>query len=399
MATITPIVKNILVVAGDVSGDLHAARLIEQLKAQDPSVRITAIGGKRMQPLCDEFIYDLASDGATGFVEPLKKMPLWIDLMKKIRAYMETQNPVALIVVDFYGFNHQVLGMAQHRHIPAYYYVTPQVWASRQYRAKRLAALTKKMYVIYPFEAQFHQKFGGNAVFLGNPLLDIMPLPSDKNYLPDCAVKGQHCSAQEWGPATKDKAWKLGILPGSRLSEIKRLTPVFYQTFKKVLKEFPHTQAYLFVLPETDEKTILDLLGEKPHPQFQIVKDKNYELRSQMDYLLSKSGTVTLENALLGLPMLVAYKMSWPTYHIAKMVIKVPYISLANLLANKALVKEFIQGDANENALAAEVMSVFQNPQKLAAQREELLKLRASLGEKGVAERAAKDILTDLSRE
>lgn len=383
MSTVTPIAKNILIVAGDVSGDLHAAGLIRALKEADPDVRITSVGGKNMQAVSDEFLFDLASKGASGFIEPLKKMPLWIRLMNQIRDYMETQNPIALIVVDFYGFNHQILGMAKHRNIPAYYYVTPQVWASRQYRAKRLAALTKKMFVIYPFEPEFHQKFGGNAVFLGNPLLDIMPLPSEKDYnVPD----------------HKNHAWKLGMLPGSRMGEIKRLTPVFYQAFKQTLKEFPNTQAYMFLLPDANEQVFLDLIGEKPHPNFHLVKDKNYELRKQMDFLLACSGTATLENALLGIPMTVAYKMFWPTYQIAKMVIKVPYISLVNLLSRRAVVKELIQQDASARALAAETMAMFQNPQKLADMREELLKLRASLGEPGVAVRAAREILEDLKK-
>ena len=297
---------------------------------------------------------------------------------------METKNPVALIVVDFYGFNHQILGMAKHRRIPAYYYVTPQVWASRQYRAKRLAVLTKKMFTIYPFEPEFHKKFGGNAVFLGNPLLDQLPPPTDKNYdIPD----------------HKHHAWKLGMLPGSRMGEIKRLTPVFYQAYKQVLKEFPHTEGYMFLLPDADEKVFLDLIGEKPHPNFHLVKDLHYGLRAQMDFLLACSGTATLENALLGVPMVVAYKLFWPTYQIAKMVIKVPYISLVNLLSKKPLVKELIQHDATSRALAAETMAMFQNPAKLAQMRDELLQLRASLGEPGVAKRAAAEILNDLKHE
>lgn len=384
MSTITPISKNILVVAGDVSGDIHAADLIQALKAADPSVRITSVGGKKMQAVSDVFLYDLASKGASGFIEPLKKMPLWIKLLNQLREYMETQNPVALIVVDFYGFNHQVLGMAKHRNIPAYYYVTPQVWASRQYRAKQLARLTKKMFVIYPFEPEFHKKFGGNAVFLGNPLLNQLPAPQPKDY---------HVTDH------KNHAWKLGMLPGSRMGEIKRLTPVFYQAFKQVLKEFPNTQAYMFLLPDADEKVFLDLIGEKPHANFHLVKDKNYELRSQMDFLLACSGTATLENALLGIPMVVAYKLFWPTYQIAKMVIKVPYISLVNLLSHKALVKELIQHDATPNALAAETMAMFQNPAKLNAMHQALLKLRASLGEPGLPARAAAEILSDLKHE
>ena len=384
MSTITPITKNILVVAGDVSGDIHAADLIQALKTADPSVRITSVGGKKMQAVSDVFLYDLASKGASGFIEPLKKMPLWIKLLNQLREYMETQNPVALIVVDFYGFNHQVLGMAKHRNIPAYYYVTPQVWASRQYRAKQLARLTKKMFVIYPFEPEFHKKFGGNAVFLGNPLLNQLPAPQPKDY---------HVADH------KNHAWKLGMLPGSRMGEIKRLTPVFYQAFKQVLKEFPNTQAYMFLLPDADEKVFLDLIGEKPHANFHLVKDKIYEMRAQMDFLLACSGTATLENALLGIPMVVAYKLFWPTYQIAKMVIKVPYISLVNLLSQKALVKELIQHDATPNALAAETMAMFQNPAKLNAMHQALLKLRASLGEPGLPARAAAEILSDLKHE
>ena len=384
MSTITPITKNILVVAGDVSGDIHAADLIQALKTADPSVRITSVGGKKMQAVSDVFLYDLASKGASGFIEPLKKMPLWIKLLNQLREYMETQNPVALIVVDFYGFNHQVLGMAKHRKIPAYYYVTPQVWASRQYRAKQLARLTKKMFVIYPFEPEFHKKFGGNAVFLGNPLLNQLPAPQPKDY---------HVADH------KNHAWKLGMLPGSRMGEIKRLTPVFYQAFKQVLKEFPNTQAYMFLLPDADEKVFLDLIGEKPHANFHLVKDKNYAMRAQMDFLLACSGTATLENALLGIPMVVAYKLFWPTYQIAKMVIKVPYISLVNLLSQKALVKELIQHDATPNALAAETMAMFQNPAKLNAMHQALLKLRASLGEPGLPARAAAEILSDLKHE
>lgn len=384
MSTITPISKNILIVAGDVSGDIHAAALVRALKEADPDVRVTAIGGKQLAAASDTFMFDLASQGASGFIEPLKKMPLWIKLLNQIRDYMETQNPVALIVVDFYGFNHQVLGMAKHRNIPAYYYVTPQVWASRQYRAKQLANLTKKMFVIYPFEPEFHKQFGGNAVFLGNPLLDYLPAPKDKNF-----NVTDH----------KNHAWKLGMLPGSRMGEIKRLTPVFYQTFKQVLKEFPHTQAYMFLLPDADEKVFLDLIGEKPHDNFHFVKDTHYAKRSEMDFLLACSGTATLENALLGIPMVVAYKLFWPTYEIAKRVIKVPYISLVNLLARRPLVKELIQQDANANALAAETMAMFQNPAKLTAMREDLLKLRASLGEPGVAKRAAAEILDDLKHE
>ena len=374
--------RNLLICAGDVSGDIHAARLIRALKKQDPALHVAAIGGQNMKQCADTFLFDLASQGVTGFVEPLKKLPQWLRLMRQVRDYMHAHKPAAFIAVDFYGLNRRFLGIAKEQGIPAFYYVTPQVWASRQYRAKKLAALTRKMYVIYPFEPAFHRKFGGNAVFLGNPLLDNMPAPVGKNYA--VADPAQH-------------PWNLGLLPGSRMSEITRLLPVFYQTFKQLLAQFPNMQAYLFLLPDADEKVFLDMLGEVPPKNFHLVKDRDYQVRSQMDFLLACSGTATLENALLGVPMLVAYRMLWLTYRIAKAIIRVPYISLVNILSGKPVVKEFIQEEATVQNCVRETADMFAHPQKLAAMRSELLQLRASLGEAGAAERAAADILAQLN--
>ena len=373
--------KTIFISAGDVSGDIHAANLVQALKELAPSLRVIAIGGPRLKACADEFITDLASQGIVGFVEPLRKLPMFFNLVKQVRHIFQTQKPAAFVAVDYYGLNHQFLKVAKEENIPAYYYVTPQVWASRQYRAKRLAALTKKMYVIYPFEPDFHKQRGGNAVFLGNPLLDKMPAPLHKNF----DIKDP-----------KTYAWKLGILPGSRRGEITRLTPVFYQTFKEICKTYPNTQAYMFLLPDANEQTFIDLMGEQPPANFHFVKETDYKMRAQMDFLLACSGTATLENALLGVPMLVAYKLFTPTYLIARMVIQVKYISLVNLLVNKPLVKELIQGDASVKNCTAVTQDMFAHPQKLADMHKELLTLRASLGDPGVAKRAAADILRDL---
>ena len=373
--------KTIFISAGDVSGDIHAAHLVQAFKELDPTLRVIAIGGPRLQACADEFVIDLASQGLLGFVEPLKKLPLFFRLIKQVRQIFRTKKPAAFIAVDFYGLNHQFLKVAKEENISAYYYVTPQVWASRQYRAKRLAKLTKKMYVIYPFEPAFHKQRGGNAVFLGNPLLDNMPQPAPKNF----DIKNPSAYA-----------WKLGLLPGSRRGEITRLAPVFYQTFKEICKAYPNTHGYIFLLPDAQEKTFVDLFGEQPPANFHFVKETDYKIRSQMDFLLACSGTATLENALLGVPMLVAYKMFGPTYVIAKLVAKVKYISLVNILTNKLLVKELIQQEASVQNCTTVVQEMFAHPQQLEEMHQELLSLRASLGEPGVAKRAAADMLKDI---
>ncbi|ACC99056.1 Lipid-A-disaccharide synthase [Elusimicrobium minutum Pei191] len=374
MPNIVPTSKNILVVAGDVSGDLHASNLVREIKRINPNVKITALGGKRLKETADNFLFDLASKGASGFVAPLVKLPLWIKLLKMVRGYLDSEQPACVIVVDFYGFNSQVLGMAKHRNIPCYYYVAPQVWASRHNRTKTIASSTKKVITIFPFEPAFHAKYGSNAVFLGNPLLDIVPQPKEHVF---------------------DGTFRLGILPGSRVGELTKHTDLFYKTFKEVQKIFPNTKAYLFCVPEFSDEFYLSLIKDS-NPQVTLVRETDYKERGNMDFLITCSGTATLENALLGVPMLVAYKMSSITFKVAKAVIKVPYISLVNILAGKEVVKEFIQHFATAKNLSAEVMSYFQNPQKTKKMREQLLNIRKTLGDPGVAKRAAELILNDV---
>jgi lipid-A-disaccharide synthase len=376
MPQIIPPSNNILVVAGDVSGDVHAANLIKQLKAVKPDVCVTCIGGQRMRAAGDKFLCDIVSKSTSGFIEPFKKIPLWIRLMGMIKTFIDEKHPACVITVDFYGFNHQVLGIAKHRNIPAYYYVCPQVWATRKYRAKTIVRLAKKMFVIYPFEAKIYTDLGGDAVFLGNPLLDTLPDAKEKVY--------------EGG---RMKEWKIGFLPGSRPGEIARHMPLFGKTFKEIRRSFPNAKAYLFAVPEFSDDELKSYLGDQKD-NFNIVRETDYAFRSEMDFAVTCSGTATLENALLGLPMVVVYKTSWATYHIAKAIIKVSYISLVNLLGRREVVKEFIQQDANETAIAKEVCSILGNEKKYNSMRQDMLKLRKDLGEKGVAMRAAK-IITD----
>ncbi|MDR0953169.1 MAG: lipid-A-disaccharide synthase [Elusimicrobiota bacterium] len=377
MPQITPNTKNILIVVGDVSGDVHASNLMKAIKAYAPEVKIAAIGGGRMAALSDDFLCDLVSKGASGFVEPLKKLPLWLKLMKMIKSYMQDNKPACVITVDFYGFNHQVLGIAKHRNVPAYYYVCPQVWASRRYRAKAIVKLAKKMFVIFPFEKKIYTDLGGDAFFLGHPLLDIMPEPKAKTY--------------EGG---QNKKWKIGLMPGSRPREILKHTKLFWDAFLEIKKMYPNAEPYLFAVPEFNDDKFYSLLGGKPEG-LNIVRENDFAIRGDMDFVITCSGTATLENALLGLPMVVVYKTSWITYQIAKLIIKVPYISLVNILSKKKVVGEFIQREANVGAISKEVKAVIGDEKAYNNMRQALLQIRKDLGESGVANRAAKMIIDE----
>ncbi|HAU90656.1 MAG TPA: lipid-A-disaccharide synthase [Elusimicrobia bacterium] len=382
MAKTAPTNKNILVIAGDPSGDLHAANLIKELLAKDPEISITSMGGVRMQEVSTHFIYNLVSVGAVGFAEPFKNFFLWFKLIKIVRRYLEEKRPACVIAVDFYGFNHQVLGLAAHRKIPAFYYISPQVWASRPGRAAKLAKLTREMFVIFPFEADIYKKVKGNATFVGHPLLDLMPEPGQKDFPP------------------ADGAWKIGILPGSRKTEISRHLPLFIKAFYRIKESHPKARAYLFAVPEfPDDRIVPELEAVEKYwsKDIEIVREKDYKIRAQMDFAFTCSGTATLENALLGVPMAVAYKMQKLTYAIAKRVAKVQYISLVNILLKKPAVKELIQEAATVDNLAQDAFAYINNPPRMQAARKELIGLRTMLGERGAAERAAARILAHLS--
>ena len=369
--------KRIFFSAGDVSGDVHAANLMKEFKKLAPQIRLDCIGGQRMKALSDTFLCDMVAKGASGFIEPLKKIFTWIDLLNLIGDYFDKEKPSCVILTDFFGFNSHIMKEAYKRKIPVYYYVCPQVWASRRYRAKKIVKMAKKMFVIYPFEKKIYTSLGGDAMFLGNPLLDNIPEPLEKEFKGD-----------------KSAEFKIGMMPGSRPAEIEKHTKMFWQAFLEIKKTFPNAKAYLFAVPEVSDETLLNHIGGK-NKDFIIVREQDYKIRSTMDFVITCSGTATLENALLGLPMVVVYKLSWVTYYIARMIIQVPYISLVNLLRHQSVVKELIQSDATPEQIAKETCSILGSPKRFNSMRKNMLSIREMLGLPGVAQRVAEVILGD----
>lgn len=372
--------KRILIVAGDISGDVHAANLIKALKELAPEVKVDTIGGQRMKAVSDNYLYDLITKGAAGFDAVIKKFPTWLNLYKLIKNYLQHTKPSAVITVDFYGFNHQVLKLAKAQKIPAYYYVCPQVWASRRYRAKEVVRLTRRQFVIFPFEADIYKEYGGNPAFFGNPLLDTVPTPLEISY-----------------KQGKDAAWKFGLMVGSRPAEIEKHSKIFFDVFKQIKQVYKNAKCFMFAVPEVSDEKLFELTGATKE-EMQIVREKDFKIRRSMDFVLTCSGTATLENALLGLPMSVVYKTSFITYAIVRAIIKVPFISLVNILSKKAVVREFIQGDVTPQAISKEILEILGDEQKYLTMRKTMLELRNKLGTPPVAKQSAQLILEDLCR-
>ena len=228
------------------------------------------------------------------------------------------------------------------------------------------------MFVIFPFEEKLYREAGLPCDFVGHPLLDILPEPAPNKAL---------------APPLK-----VGLLPGSRASEIKRHLPVFLKAFALLRQNFPDAEAHVFAAPAQPDSAY-DISSE---PRAKIVREADYQTRASLDIAFCSSGTATLENALLGVPMVVVYKMFWPTYAVARAIIRVKNIAMANILAGKTLVPELIQSEATPEGVARAALGLLEDPRRYMRLRDELLSLRAQLGTPGSAERAAQAILRDL---
>jgi lipid-A-disaccharide synthase len=366
--------RTLLLVAGDPSGDMHGGRLMRELKARDPGLKLAAVGGPRMREEADEFLEDLASRGMTGFIEPLKALPFFAKLLGRLKSFMLHRKPAGLICIDYYGFNRRVLGAAKETGVPAYYFISPQVWASRPGRVETLRGLVRRMLVIFPFEEEVYGKARVPCTYVGHPLLDAMP-PAR----PAAPLKA---------PLT------VGLLPGSRASEVKRHLPVFLAAFAEFRRHFPKSRAIVFASSSLSD----DFYRKRIHDrELELVRETDYRERGRLDVCLSSSGTATLENALLGVPMVVVYKMSWPTYAIARALITVKQIAMVNILAGKPLAPELIQAEATPRKIARAAVGLLEDPVRYQELRRELAGLRSKLGTPGAAGRAADEILKGLA--
>lgn len=357
---------NILISAGDTSGDIHAANLVKALKKAGQDISVTALGGEELKASCDKFLYNLVELSGFGFWQPLKLyFKLKRVLLDIIIRYYNDYRPDKVIVVDYYGFNIHVAKEAFKKGIPVYYYISPQVWATRPGRIKKIAKYVKKMLVILPFEEKLYKDAGVDAVFVGNPLIDIVPEPDG---------------------IPKDTSAKpvIGLFPGSRRNVFKHHIGLLLET-ANMLKERVNADFKIFCVPA--------LAGDCSGLPYPAVIENDFSERKKLAFAITTSGTVNLENALLGIPMLVYYRLTYFNYFIAKMLIRIPYIAMVNILLGKMLVPELIQSEAVPEMLSAKAAEILKSGPALTEYRNSLLGLRAMLGKPGVSVRAAEIIL------
>jgi lipid-A-disaccharide synthase len=340
--------ETVMIVAGETSGELYGALLAEALKKKVPHVRIIGIGGERMQAVGVELLSGIAS--AFGLAEALISLKALKETFRKASEAFHHYRPSVLVLIDYPDFNLRLAAEARKQKIPVLYYVSPQVWAWRQGRVKKIARLVDRMAVILPFEEQIYRDTGLAAEFVGHPILDEMQqMRPDKKML-----------KVELGldPDTQ----LIALLPGSRPHELERLLPLLLDTVRRSKSDFPEYQYCLPFAPNTDLIQYKALIDALQHEGVRINKGKSLSTLAAADYAVIASGTATLQAVLLGLPLVVVYKVFPLTYWLARRIVKVKYASLVNILLDREVVRELLQKDATVENIVLELKRLMNDP-------------------------------------
>jgi lipid-A-disaccharide synthase len=367
--------KTIVIVAGEASGDQHGAKLVRAMLAADPSLSFRGVGGPAMRDSGVRIDADAAKLAVVGITEVLSRLPAIMTALRLVKRLLKRLRPSLLVLIDFPEFNLKIAAAAKRLDIPVLYYISPQIWAWRPGRVKRIAGCVDHMAVILPFEEAFYRRHQVNATFVGHPLLDDRSA-SARNDLQDRRDKNGH-------PV-------VALLPGSRAVEIKRHLPVMLEAATTLQRRQPHIQFKLSRAAGLDKDMFDQLLDRSPTPQNLSFGDNRIaHLLAGCDLAVAVSGTVTLQAALCGVPMVVIYRVSKLSYWIGRALIRVPYIGLVNLVAGHQLAPELIQNDVSASRIAEEVEKLLSDPAGLAENRRQLNQLQRLLGSGGASARVA----------
>ncbi|MDZ4163531.1 MAG: lipid-A-disaccharide synthase [Smithellaceae bacterium] len=367
--------KTVMIMAGEASGDNHGANLVRELKRIDPEIQLIGLGGERMSEAGVRMILDAADIAVVGVTEAVFKLGRLWKAMRQVRRTIRDERPDLLILIDFPDFNLHAASYAKKLGVRVLYYISPQIWAWRGGRIKKIRKTVDKMAVILPFEEDIYRVANVDATFVGHPLLDDVKT----RYSPGEARN--HFRLAE-GITT------IALLPGSREKEVARLLPGLLRAGELISAKLPAVQFILpladtidegLVLPDTDRSSL----------SIKVVKGEIYDAISTADLAIVASGTATLETALLGIPMIIIYRLSGLSYLIGRLFIKLRHIGLVNIIAGKTIMPELIQERANPEEIAGEALAILTDQERRMGKLTELAALRDKLGRPGAAARTA----------
>ncbi|KPJ49119.1 hypothetical protein AMJ40_06285 [candidate division TA06 bacterium DG_26] len=370
--------KKVLISAGEPSGDLHASTLIREVRKTE-AVEFYGLGGDKMKDAGCTLLYDYAGLSIVGFSEIFSRLSKLREVTRILNRFIHEEKPALVILVDYPGFNLRIARAAKAMSIPVVYYISPQAWAWGRWRVRTIERYVDEMICILPFELDFYRDYAVKATFVGHPLLDlVMPTEARSEFK-------ERLGLRKGMPV-------IGLLPGSRGDEVKRILPIMLKT-KEVLEGRLDCEWLLVAFPGV-VRTVRNTLSTYGM-DVRILEDERYEAMKHSDILLCTSGTATLEALILGTPMLILYKVSLISWLLGRLLVKIPHIGLVNIIAGRELAKEFIQFNASPQKIAAASLDLLKNREQA---NQNLQSVRNMLGDRGAARRAAFVVREFLSR-
>ena len=371
--------KKILIIAGEASSDMHASNLVKDIKQLQPDISFFGLGGNNMQNAgvdILENIVKIAFIGPGGLVKHYFKLK---KIFNNICDKIKKDPPDCAILIDYAEFNLRVAKELKKIGVPVIYYISPQVWAWGLWRIKTIKNLVDKMIVFFKFEESLYKKHGVNVKFVGHPLLSTVATKNQKqDIIRDFAIS--------------DSKKIIGLLPGSRESEMSNILPIMLKTAYLIKQKNSNVE---FIMPlastlnELDAKKIISNHGI----DIKIIKNRTYDAISICDSAIVASGTATLETALLGIPMAIVYKTNFLTYLFTKNLIKLPYIGLVNVVYGEKIVPEFLQQNATSKNISDYILELLSDDKLSSTMKDKFSEIKDSLGEVGASERAAREVV------
>ncbi len=368
-----------MIIAGEASGDQHGARVVEAMRRKVPDLYFFGIGGKALEAAGVRILVEAATLSVVGITEVFAKLPNLLRGMRCAKQALKQLKPDLLILIDFPDFNLHVAAAAKKANIPILYYISPQIWAWRTGRVKKIGALVDHVAVILPFEEKFYKDHHVPVTFVGHPLLDASLAP----------LRPQH-------PVDSQQTLTIGFLPGSRDREVASLLPVMLAA-AGLLENRGRQVRFLVSQARTLERAFFEEIIDRQHYRGSLEIDTGPvdQLFEKCDLIVAASGTVTLEAAIAGVPMIIIYRVSPLSYRLGRMLIQVPYIGLVNLIHNESVVTELVQDDVSAANIVNAVDNLIMDPARLQSMRDKLYAIREKLGGPGASGRVA-DIALDL---
>ncbi len=359
-------------IAGEASGDLHGAHVIEALRRKDPDIRVSGAGGPAMRSAGASIILDVNELSVMGITAVLLKAPQVLKSLFRLKRYLAHSRPDLLVLIDFPDFNLHLAGYAKKLGLKVLYYISPTVWAWRSKRIKKIRKCVDHMAVILPFEKSIYDRHQIPSTYVGHPLLDDATRPPAP---PKAPIRPDNC--------------RIALLPGSREDEVERLLPDMLNALRLVQNKHEGIGIIVSCAPSIDRLRLKEIVDTTEVENIQIVSDPVEAIFARCDLAVIASGTASLEAALYGIPTIIVYQVSGFNYWVAKKLVDVPHIGLANLIAKERIFPELIQEEATAEHIAAAVRGLISDPAAYKKMLQDIQRVQRLMGSPGASDRVA----------